>query len=53
MAQPDNHVYTYTINEQKCVVTAVYSETGETFADYLLRLLLAELDPAHVLAPQQ
>lgn len=44
---------TYTFGAQQCIVTAVYNPTGETFADCLLRLLQADADPCHFLAPQQ
>ena len=40
--------YTYQIDKIKFVVTPVYKEEGETMGvgDILLKLMLAELDPA-------
>jgi len=38
--------YTYQIDKIKFIVTPVYKEEGETMGDILLKLMLAELDPA-------
>lgn len=38
--------YTYQIDKTKFIVTPVYKEEGETMGDILLKLMLAELDPA-------
>ena len=38
--------YTYQIDKIKFIVTPVYNEEGETMGDILLKLMLAELDPA-------
>ena len=38
--------YTYQIDKIKFVVTPINKEEGETMGDILLKLMLAELDPA-------
>ena len=38
--------YTYQVDKIKFIVTPVYKEEGETMGDILLKLMLAELDPA-------
>lgn len=38
--------YTYQVDKITFVVTPVYKEDGETMRDILLKLMLAELEPA-------
>jgi len=41
-----NEEYTYHVDKIKFIVTPVYKEEGETMGDILLKLMLADLDPA-------
>ena len=38
--------YIYQVDKIKFIVTPVYKEEGETMGDILLKLMLAELNPA-------
>ena len=38
--------YTYQVDKIKFIVTPVYKKEDETMGDILLKLMLAELDPA-------
>ena len=41
-----NEEYTYQVDKSSLSFTPVYKEEGETMGDILLKLMLAELDPA-------
>ncbi len=41
-----NEEYTYQVDKIKFIVTPVYKEEGEAMGDILLKLMLAELNPA-------
>ena len=42
----DREVYVYQVDKIKFIVTPVYKEDGEPMRDILLKLMLAELEPA-------
>ena len=41
-----NEEYTYQVDKIKFIVTPVYKEEGNGMGDILLKLMLAELNPA-------
>lgn len=43
---PKSEEYIYQVDKIKFIVTPVYKENGESMRDILLKLMLADLEPA-------
>ena len=43
---PTKEVYTYQVGKIQFIVTPVYKDKGESMRDILLKLMLADLEPA-------